>query len=497
MSKILDNVYILYLTVMIYILIIVLFTDQELLFREGDKQLPFFGISVPIVGFFTWMPWALLVLHFYLLTQVMFLSDMVRLSRQAIKNQSEEDTRKAKMLLEPVSLVRIFVEGKANFKHKMLYLIVFVSLAVFPLIVLIVTQIAFLPYQNEEITWSHRIVILIDLSMLWYFGCHILGSHEGKTIWINSIAGLLVVLILVFVVIVVFIDFPGSKIYGPVTASFYELETVNEIMPNRFILPDRELVELPPAPDLLAAHIKEQTDDKTLIESGSPIWCRYAESLDLKNRNFRKAHLQKAILCGAILPEAKLTKVDLKNAVLISADLSNADLRDGDLRGADLRNANLRGTDLRNADLRGTDLRNADLSNADLMSATFISAVRGRMAITGVDFREADLREANLTATNLSRIDFSDAVLGETILYLTWVWESSIAKKKYFPIGIPEGWNDTLKPEYLCPRGFYVSDYIDISEYINKDSEVEQKKKEQLNERLKQIMEKHCKPYNP
>ena len=649
------NVYLAYLTVMIYIFIIVLSTDQELLFREGDKPLPLIHISVPIVAFFTWMPWALLVLHFYLLIQVKFLSEKVRFYKQEINDPSipKEDVRKAQMLLAPVPLVHILVEEKAKSKQTMLYLIVFVSLVIFPLIVLIWAQIKFLPYQDEVITMSHRIVILTDV-FLWYFGRYTLRFHEREPIWIKSIAGFLVVLVPVFVV--VFINFPGSKIYNPLTASFYELEWVNEIMPtNHFDLPNRKLVEEEPPPELLAVHLEGQMDNKTLIEPGSPIWCQYAVPLDLEGRNFRKAKLERAALCKAILPNAditdaslsfanltsadlfraNLTSADLREADLTDADLwvanltsadlfranltdadlfranltsaslsfanltsatlsfanltsadlfranlTSADLREADLTDADLREANLTDADLREADLKDASLREANLTSADLFRTNLISAdlrvanlkdaslsfanltsadlfranltdaslsfanltsadlfranltsadlFRANLTsadlreanltsadlreanltsadlreadltsadLTGVDLSEADLGQADLTAVNLSETNFSNSVLDGTTLYLTWVWESSGSdEKEYFPIGIPIGWNDTLKPKYLCPEDFYVSDHYDISEYITKDGKVERK---QLKDRLKEVIAENCKPYKP
>ena len=507
------NIYAVYLAVMIYILIIVLSTDQELLFREADRQLPLVYISVPIivpiVAFFVWMPWAFLVLHFYLLIQVMFLSEKVHLYKQEINNhlESEKDIRKAQMLLASIPLAHILVEEKVKRKHAMLYLMVFVSLVVFPLIVLIVTPITFLPYQSEPITWSHRIVILIDLLMLWGFGHYVFRSHKGKIIWINSVAGLLVVLVPVFVVIVVFINFPGNKIYSSATAGLYELEWVKKIMPsNRFVLPYRKLMGRELVPGLLATQIREQMDNENLIEQDSFIWCQYADPLYLKGRNFREAYLPGAILCKALLQDADLTDADLSranlteaelwNANLTNADLGRANLTDADLSRANLTEANLWSANLTEAVLSranltevilsGANLISANLWNADLTGADLSYANLTDTVLIGADLAEADLIDADLTAANLSETDFSNAVLDETTLDFTWVWGSS------FPKGIPRGWSGTLKPEYSCLEDFYVSNHIDISEYINKDGEIE---REKLKERLEQIMEEKCKPY--
>ncbi len=535
--------YFAYLTVMIYIFIIVLSTDQELLFRAGDKPLPLVHISVPIVAFFTWMPWTLLVLHFYLLIQVRFLSNKVHFYRQEINNYlKSRNIRKAKMLLAPIPLVHILVEGKAGFKqHKMLYLIVFVSLVVFPLIVLIVAQMKFLPYQDEIITWSHRAVILIDVLVLSHFWRDIFGSHKGKMIWIRSIVGLLVILLVVFVFI--FIDFPSNKIYNHFTASFYKLEATNKIMPNRFVLLNRKLVEREPAPELLAVHLEGQTDNANLIGQSSSTWCQYADSLDLKNRNFRKAQLKRTALCKVTLQDADLTDADLSDANLMGANLEDADLTSANLQGANLTSADIRGANLTSAILFDADitsasllaanltsayLNSANLTSANLNSVNLINADLRGANFTGADLRGASLTSANLqganlthtnlgaanfidanllsaslisanlqvvdlTSANLSSTNFSDAILEGATLDFTWFWESfDLEERAYFPIGIPRGGDDILKPEYLCPWSFHPSSYYDIPEYINEDGEVEQEK---LKERLKQIIEKNCKRY--
>ena len=75
-------------------------------------------------------------------------------------------------------------------------------------------------------------------------------------------------------------------------------------------------------------------------------------------------------------PGCDLRQVDFRQAHLIGADF-----RGSDLRGADLREANLEGADLTDALLEGADLRGANLTNAEL---------------SGVDLRNADLREAQV-----------------------------------------------------------------------------------------------------
>ena len=83
----------------------------------------------------------------------------------------------------------------------------------------------------------------------------------------------------------------------------------------------------------------------------------------------KRADLEGANLCGAILREANLRFANLSSVSLTGADLEYADLNGADLQcanlsGANLREANLWGANLRDASLRGAYLRDAELWGA-------------------------------------------------------------------------------------------------------------------------------------
>ena len=162
--------------------------------------------------------------------------------------------------------------------------------------------------------------------------------------------------------------------------------------------------------------------------------------------------------------------VNLRRAKLINVNLFVANLTSANLIEADLTSADLVRTDLTSA-----DLMDADLTGADLKWANFTSAY---------------LVYTNLTAANLSNADFSDATISEeTVLDYTWVWEGPGKEKtELLPIGTPKGWDTPLKPKYICPFGFFISEHINVSEYSSK-------KQEELKNALRQIMKENCRPY--
>ena len=429
------SIYTVYLILLFFTAVILVSTDHELLFRAIGKQLPVININAPIVAFYVVMPWGLFIIHFYLLIQASFLADKVRLYIREIEKLRFKDSDKARKLLFPVPLAHILTGGKERGQW-ILRLIIILSLIIFPIVVLTFLQIRFLPYQNGVITWSHRIVIILDIILLWYFWNwrlfpllenNKLAEKRWRILLVRIISFIFTILTVIF--IIVGADFPSNTIYRSFTSSFHQyIEKpdwikrigASQMMLNRFELAGDTLVKREPSPEILAAYY---TFD---IKPGSKIWCEHATPLDLKNRNFRHANLEKAILCaanftnadltGAKLIEANLTDADLRLANLTDADLTDADLTDAylfraNLTDADLTDADLRLANLTDADLTGADLRRANLTDAYLWRANLTDAYLRRANLTYADLTDADLTDAYLFRANLTDADLTDAYL--------------------------------------------------------------------------------------
>ena len=412
------TVYVTYLTVMIYTFVFILSTDQELLFKAGDKHLPQVNMNIPIKEFFTYMPWILLVIHFHLLIQASFLVGKVQDYVAKIKDELEpqEEIDKAHRLLFPASLAHTFRAGKLQW---ILYLIIF--LVIFPLGTLIFTQIRFLPYQSEGITLLHRIIIIIDIVLLWYFWYYIYISKNKnlrkeklykRFIW-AFVYGLIIVLItLPIVVFVRVLDFPGKNpipFENPNLSKFYNL--ISEIKPNynRFNLPNSTLVKREPSSKILAAYYIRE--GKLLTKHDESVWCELTEPLNLSNRNLRDAKLSKAKICSADLTRADLTRADLKETILTGANLTETILT-----GTILGKANLRGTNLRQANLTKKYLAEVDLTKADLTKADLTSVFLWKANLTGTVFTNASLTNADLTRAVLTEAVLIDANLSDVVL---------------------------------------------------------------------------------
>ena len=121
----------------------------------------------------------------------------------------------------------------------------------------------------------------------------------------------------------------------------------------------------------------------------------------LRARDFPNVNLRGAILSEAFMPSLDLRQANLNGAYLIAAQMERADLLEAQLEAAILVDARLEG-----ANLIGALLQNANLSNARLEGAVLVGARMG-----GANLNQANLERADLGDTWLEGADFSYARL--------------------------------------------------------------------------------------
>ena len=459
------TVYISYLIIALYILSIVIFREDELLFRNGSLQIAIVNFSVPIESFFIVSPLILLALHFNLLIQAMFLSRKVRQYVSAINDEK----MKIEMcgLLFPAPLAHMIAGGDSDSTKQILLLaIIVLSIIFLPPIILISIEIQFLAYQSKKITILQSILVAVDVGILWWLWPRITASDKNLEQWFQirqPTKCIFVAMTMIFVFV--------SASISTWIHNIHNIDILKD--KNRFLFYDRELVKRRPPSDILSAYLDncgEKRCDEAVIDPGTSVWCRYARPLDLKERVFKDADLSGAILCavdfqdailnnaelnmtklnganffnaklhGALLIEAELHGANLSSAGLHDADLAGAKLHgaylfEAELHGANLRDADLRGADLRDADLHGADLSGADLRGSDLREAKLYGADLTNTNLGGVDLRGAKLYgtklvKSNLLHADLRTVDFSEPDFSELYTQLTETINNSETKKE-------------------------------------------------------------------
>ena len=307
--------YTFYLIIALYILVIVSSnTHHDLLFRAGIVQMPIVNVGVPVVRFFTVVPWLLLLLHFNLLIQAIFLANKVSQYAAALNGSMSRAKRSEALgLLYPAPLAHKVADADPQGSmRRLLNVMVFVTLAVLPLGILIFAQARFLLYQNEWLTWLHRGAVVVDIGLLWWLWPRITVPHMAWREWYKTrrLKASLVLTVTAFAIVlsVFFADFPGGTM-GNLTPSLDSRR--NDLLDRTYDLSNRVLVDTEPAPEILAAHYRATCEsgngcDESVIADGSPFWCNHAKPLQLKRRNFRNAMLSGSTLCQADLSGAKL-----------------------------------------------------------------------------------------------------------------------------------------------------------------------------------------------
>ena len=274
------TVYTFYLVVSLYILVSVSSTDQELLFRAGDVQMPIINARVSVVLFFTVVPWILLILHFNLLIQAMFLSRKIsqyvsELDRHVLVLSVHERTV-ALGLLFPLPLAHTLADADRRWSTRILLgAMVFLSVAVLPPCILIYTLMQFLPYQEEVYVWLHRSAVVADIGLLWWLWPRIVMPDRRWSEWwkrqcvesTNNRAGwrplvqclprlrvaiTLVVTVLSVIPILIVADFPDGTMSRLI--SHIDSWRDNSLFDRKYDLSKKVLVLKETPPEILAAH---------------------------------------------------------------------------------------------------------------------------------------------------------------------------------------------------------------------------------------------------
>ena len=151
------------------------------LLRESPIKLPLLDVDLPLFAFFWVAPLMVLIFHAYLLLNLKLMVDNVHrynamLKVSALKPDEEDNFR---LLLTNFPFVQLLAGtsySRRGFLGWLLATIVWITVVLGPLVLLLLMQLQFLPYHSSFVTWVQRIVIAIDLGLLWYFWPRIMDT---------------------------------------------------------------------------------------------------------------------------------------------------------------------------------------------------------------------------------------------------------------------------------------------------------------------------------
>jgi uncharacterized protein YjbI with pentapeptide repeats len=433
-----------YLFVLFYLAIAAGAVTHEDLFFERSVKLPFLNIELPLLAFFFLAPILFIVVHAYTLVHLVMLTEKAKRLRQALYDSRRNVDAAARESLQwqlPSNIFIQFLAGPSGLRVGLfgwlLRAIAWITLVIAPVLLLLMMQIQFLPFHSFLISWTQRLVLIVNLGLIWWLWRKIMTGREvdgtrGFGAWVWTTVGLALSLgTLLFSVTVATLPgewqedrLRGEEISHDVADRARMGRPVDDFSPGSAIrsLHDWLFNE---EPDLVSRH--RFPFSNTLVLTGLNIyeglgiedpdkakWHDYvfrARGRDLRGAILAFANLAKVDFEGADLRGASLSRAQLQGASLDSARLQGALLDDAQLQDASLEEAQLQGASFDRAQLEGASLFRAQLQGASLDSARVQGALLDDAQLQDASLREAQLQGASFDRAQLQGASFHSAQL--------------------------------------------------------------------------------------
>ncbi len=383
-----------FLTVEIYLAIAAGTTTHKQLLLEGPVKLPLLDVELPLFAFYVFAPLLFVTLHLYVLVQLYLLARTLRLLDDKVQTGlvKKADRANVRAQLDTFVLTQLLIGAPTSpVVRAVLRLAVWLTLLVFPALLLLFMQLRFLPYHNVPTTWLQRVALLLDLGLIWLLwpaiAVGVMPSRRARQ-WQGgraALAALCSALALFSILVATVPEEPielaelrlGWPVHSDPKSNRFWWPTwalsVGKVglFQRNLVLNDQPLIGL---------------DEDVLAKRRQTLRLRYRDlrhavldRADLRKADLTELRLQGASLDGADLQGASLDGAHLQGASLDGADLQGASLYDAHLQGASLAHAHLQGASLdgaqpQGASLDGADLQGASLDGADLQGALLLFA---------------------------------------------------------------------------------------------------------------------------
>ena len=377
-----STIWVSYLIFALYLVIAASTVTHRQLFLQDPVKLPVLNIDLPLWGFFFLAPVLFVIFHAYVLLQVLLLGRTAAAYNDALDRAVKPPPGNLSMRqrLANTLFAQIFAgsprerEGPIG---SLLKLMAWVTLAIAPVLVLLVFQFKFLPYHSHFVSWSHRLLTLIELAavfLLWPLILDAKRDIEWRRVVRQPIGIAFVALLaLVSMGLATFPGEPHVNLFtghslmsvqcrrAPILGWYDHLHRDPTLFGSydRLDLPDVDVVD-----DEKLAKLEKATTAKDQHPFEGE-----------RTRDFRGRNLDCGTFASADLRRADFRRASMSGANLQSAELQGAFLGQAQLQGADLRAAQLQGAFLEQAQLQGANLEKSDLK-LTLLSASFLWRAR-------------------------------------------------------------------------------------------------------------------------
>jgi len=409
-------------------------THRQIFLQEPIK-LPTINIDLPLVASAVLLPLVFVIYHVYVLLQVVLLARTAAAYNEALDAvaMNPADNARVRQRLANTLFGQLFAGSpreRRGILGVLLRVMVIVTLAVAPPLVLFVFELKFLPYHSGFISWGHRGLIAFDLLavlLLWAGAVNAnrdIALHWLLRDWKSAIAALLILLACGLV------TFPGEP-----HATWTRLVNTDEprqcsdsvlagLFPwnfDRLSLAGEDFVDDDKLDKIVAA-IKAKSDakpwegERSRDLRGRDLSCGNFAGTDLRHADFTGAVLAGAQFDGARLTGSRFEAADLRQAKFAGAEIENAYFKGAQLQRANLRDAKLNNASFDDAHLEYASLENTQLAGASFSVAHMNGALLSGTNAPGASFGSAELKGASFIGGNLQRASFHSAQLQGAML---------------------------------------------------------------------------------
>jgi uncharacterized protein YjbI with pentapeptide repeats len=444
-----STIWISYLIFALYLFIATGTATHSQLFLGDPLKLPVLNIDLPLYWFFILAPILFVLFHLYVLLQVLLLGRTAVAYNDTV-NQAVKPPRENALVRQRLAntlFAQIFAGSpreREGWLGWLLKAMAWITLALAPIYVVLAFQFVFLPYHSHLVTWTHRLLLLVELTaafLLWPlvldarrdFNWYRLRRRVARTAAIPvkllsakdqrrqewhrlRLQRIPVAICMLFVAISLSLaSFPGEPHINLLTGNSLFAVQCHRWFSDKF---DRLVL---PGVDVAADEKVDKIEKATASKGQEPFKGE-------RTRSFRGRDLNCGIFDGANLRltdfvQAGLQGADLSEARLQGADLSNAELQDARLFFTELRGASLELAQLQRAFLLGAQLQGANLSEAKLSGASLTSA-----RLQGAGLHSAVLQGAQLGKARLEAADLRGAYLQGAQLWGTWLLGADLSE---------------------------------------------------------------------
>jgi uncharacterized protein YjbI with pentapeptide repeats len=473
-----STIWISFLIFSLYLLITAVTVEHRQLLLAEPVKLPILNIDLPLWGFFFLAPILFVIFHIYVLLQVLLLGRTAAAYNEAVDRVVRSPTSNAAMRqrLANTLFAQIFAGSpreREGWLGGLLTAMAWITLAISPLLILLVFQFAFLPYHSHLATWAHRLLIFVELAAAFLLWPLVLDARRdfGWRGLRQSILPLASCAVFAFLSLSL-ATFPGEPHVNLFTGqSFTSVHCKRwfqkrfdriDLQFDRLVLPGVDVVD----DDKLAKIVQHTSERKLEATEGERT--RNFRGRDLNCSDLSSADLRRADLTGASLSGGKLDRATLEGASLGNVVLQYASLEATNLRGASLDEALIQGASFHRALVQGASFYNAQLDGAsfvgaqlqgasfefaDARSVSFVGAsLQGALLLLtrlqgavfdlallhGASFSYADFRGASFVGAQLQGANLTDSTMTTTDFTSAYVWRANGAACKNAMVSDPE-----------------------------------------------------------